>query len=75
MKGESKNRENWQVGKITELIKDADGLYRISKVKIGDTEYTNEPEANDTQGTSKQQLPHHYLSLINELSNSVFRDR
>ncbi|XP_073966871.1 uncharacterized protein [Choristoneura fumiferana] len=37
LKGESKNRLNWKVGQIVELVKGADGQCRVAKVKIGNT--------------------------------------
>lgn len=40
IKGDSHNREGWRVGKIVELIKGADGLCRVAKVKIGNKEFT-----------------------------------
>ncbi|XP_047993810.1 uncharacterized protein LOC125232218 [Leguminivora glycinivorella] len=40
MKGDTKNRENWKVGKIVELIKGADGLCRVARVKIDNGTFT-----------------------------------
>lgn len=40
IKGDSKNRNDWKVGKITELIPSADGLCRAAKVQVGNSEYT-----------------------------------
>ncbi|XP_073942447.1 uncharacterized protein [Choristoneura fumiferana] len=40
IKGDSKNRNDWKVGKITELIPSADSLCRAAIVQVGDTEYT-----------------------------------
>lgn len=40
IKGETKNREGWKVGSISELIKGRDGLCRIAKVKVGDKVFT-----------------------------------
>lgn len=39
IKGETKNRESWQVGKIIELIKSADNEYRVAKIKVGNKEF------------------------------------
>lgn len=35
LKGETKNREGWKVGKIVSLFSGADGLCRVARVKIG----------------------------------------
>ncbi|XP_063366385.1 high mobility group nucleosome-binding domain-containing protein 5-like [Cydia amplana] len=40
IKGDTKNRINWKVGKIVSLKEGADGLCRVAKVRVGDTEYT-----------------------------------
>ncbi|XP_063535382.1 uncharacterized protein LOC134745317 [Cydia strobilella] len=40
IKGESKNRGNWKVGRITELLKGIDGLCRVAKVKVGEAIFT-----------------------------------
>ncbi|XP_061708370.1 uncharacterized protein LOC133520175 [Cydia pomonella] len=40
IKGDTKNRVNWKVGKIVSLRKGADGLCRVATVRVGDTEYT-----------------------------------
>jgi hypothetical protein len=40
IKGDSKNRENWKVGKIISLTKGADDKYRVARVKVGNKEYT-----------------------------------
>ncbi|XP_049887000.1 uncharacterized protein LOC126381584 [Pectinophora gossypiella] len=56
IKGESKNREGWKVGKITALVKSSDGLCRVAKVNVNGKEFTRsiahlyplEVEANTT---------------------------
>ncbi|XP_063620742.1 uncharacterized protein LOC134793124 [Cydia splendana] len=40
IKGDTKNRINWKVGKIVSLKEGADGLCRVATVRVGDTEYT-----------------------------------
>ncbi|XP_061727618.1 uncharacterized protein LOC133532788 [Cydia pomonella] len=40
IKGDTKNRENWKVGRISELIKGTDGLYRVAKVKVDNNIFT-----------------------------------
>ncbi|XP_049866233.1 uncharacterized protein LOC126366932 [Pectinophora gossypiella] len=40
LKENSKNRDNWKVGKIVELIKGADGECRVAKVKVDDSIFT-----------------------------------
>lgn len=40
IKSDSKNREDWKVGKITSLSKGSDNLCRTAKVKVGDKEFT-----------------------------------
>lgn len=40
IKGETKNRENWRVGKIVTLLRGQDGECRVARVKVGDTEFT-----------------------------------
>lgn len=40
IKEDLKNRILWKVGKITSLIKDADGQCRVARVKVGSTELT-----------------------------------
>ncbi|XP_052739599.1 uncharacterized protein LOC128198522 [Bicyclus anynana] len=40
IKGDSKNRESWKVGKIINLIKGKDDLSRVAQVKVGETVYT-----------------------------------
>lgn len=40
IKGDNKNRESWKVGKITNLVKGADGLVRVAHVKVGDSTFT-----------------------------------
>lgn len=40
IKGESKNRNTWRVGKISSLIRGSDGLCRVAKVRVGDQEFT-----------------------------------
>lgn len=39
IKGDSKNREGWKVGKITALPKGSDGACRIAKINVGDKEF------------------------------------
>ncbi|XP_063544905.1 uncharacterized protein LOC134753073 [Cydia strobilella] len=40
IKGDTRNRINWKVGKIVSLRESADGLCRVATVRVGDTEYT-----------------------------------
>lgn len=40
MRGDTKNRENWKVGKIISLHKSDDGFCRTAKIKVGCTEFT-----------------------------------
>lgn len=40
IRGDSKNRESWKVGKIVSLSPGVDGHIRVAKVKVGTTEYT-----------------------------------
>ncbi|XP_047998794.1 uncharacterized protein LOC125236138 [Leguminivora glycinivorella] len=40
IKGDTKNRINWKVGKIVSLKEGADGLCRVATVQVGDTIYT-----------------------------------
>jgi hypothetical protein len=40
IKGDTKNRGNWKVGRISELLHGADGLCRVARVKVGDTVFT-----------------------------------
>lgn len=39
IKGDTKNREEWKVGKITSLVNGSDGLCRIAKVEVGSKEF------------------------------------
>lgn len=40
IKGDSKNRNTWRVGRISSLIEGSDGLCRVAKVRVGDLEFT-----------------------------------
>ncbi|XP_073961562.1 uncharacterized protein isoform X2 [Choristoneura fumiferana] len=40
IKGESKNRVNWKVGKIVNLIKSSDGQFRVAQVQVKDSIFT-----------------------------------
>lgn len=40
IKGDSKDRNDWKVGRITSLIPSVDGLTRAAKVQVGKSEYT-----------------------------------
>lgn len=40
IKGDSKNRDDWRVGKISSLVMSPDSECRIAKVKVGDSEFT-----------------------------------
>lgn len=64
IKGDTKNRENWKVGKISSLIEGPDGESRVAKVKIGDAEFTRsighlyplEAEITGSEDTKAQML-------------------
>lgn len=40
IRGEVKNRNNWKVGRISELLHGSDGQCRVAKVKVGDVTFT-----------------------------------
>lgn len=40
IKGDSKNRTGWKVGKIVSLVKGTDGLCRVAKIMVGNKEFT-----------------------------------
>lgn len=40
IKGDSKNRDNWKVGRITSLILGSYGKCQVAKVRVGETDFT-----------------------------------
>lgn len=64
LKGESKNGENWRVGKITSLLQVSDGECMVTKVEVGAHEfirsighlYPLEHEDNDVIDLCNSQL-------------------
>lgn len=66
IKGDTKNRESWKVGKIVELIKGKDDLIRVAKVKVDTSIFTRsiaqlypleveeEPEQRSSDKTHEQ---------------------
>ncbi|XP_063530100.1 uncharacterized protein LOC134741297 [Cydia strobilella] len=74
IRDDSKNRTNWKVGKIVSLIKGQDGVVRVARVKVNDTELTRSLghlyplEADDVEETC---IPD--KELVDQEENRVVR--
>ena len=85
IEGDSKNRENWRVGKITALIKGLDNECRVARVKVDGKEFTRsisqlyplevEEEISTSDGSPIMDVPEDHLTgrvtLLPELCESV----
>lgn len=66
IKGDTKNREDWKVGKIISLVKGTDNRCRVAQVKVGDKVFTRslaqlyplemEDEASNETGSSPMNI-------------------
>lgn len=75
IKGDSRNRSGWKVGKISSLIRGADGMCRVAKVKIGNTEFTRSlghlyPLESDVEDPPVESAPNSQSSQSEEQFDS-----